>query len=94
MALALNAIIGGGFSRLGYGRRIAIVGATAAGVRLLGFLFQSGAEDEVWLNLGQYLTPLAATWIALAQIFRGKINRHIDITRRPANLAPYVGARA
>ncbi|WP_337188315.1 LPS export ABC transporter permease LptF [Phenylobacterium sp.] len=94
MALALNAIIGGGFSRLGYGRRIAIVGATAAAVRLVGFLFQSGAEDEVWLNLGQYLTPLAATWIALAQIFRGKINRHIDITRRPADPAPYVGVRA
>jgi lipopolysaccharide export system permease protein len=93
MALALNAIIGGGFSRLGYGRRIAIMGAIAAGVRLVGFLFQSGAEDEAWLNVGQYLVPIAATWVALAQIFKGRINRHIDITRRPSTLAPYLEAR-
>jgi lipopolysaccharide export system permease protein len=93
MALALNAIIGGGFSRLGYGRRIAIMGGVAAAVRLVGFLFQSGAEDEAWLNLGQYLVPIGATWVALAQIFRGRINRHIDITRRPPTLAPYLGVR-
>ncbi|MDZ4375932.1 MAG: LPS export ABC transporter permease LptF [Phenylobacterium sp.] len=94
MALALNAIIGGGFSRLGYGRRIAIMGAVAAGVRLVGFLFQSGAEDEAWLNIGQYLVPILATWAALGQIFKGKVNRYIDISRRPSDQTPYTGVRA
>lgn len=94
MALALNAIIGGGFSRLGYGRRIATMGAVAAGVRLVGFLVQSGAEDEAWLNVLQYLVPLITIWAALAQIFRGKVSRHIDITKRPLQLAGRAGARA
>ena len=94
MALALNAIIGGGFSRLGYGRRIAIMGAVAAAVRLVGFLVQSGAEDEAWLNVLQYVVPLATIWVALAQIFRGRVNRYIDITKRPLSAASAAGARA
>lgn len=94
MALALNAIIGGGFSRLGYGRRIAAMGAIAAGVRLLGFLAQSGAEDEAWLNLLQYVIPLATIWAALAAIFKGKVSRRIDITKRPLQLAGRGAARA
>lgn len=81
MALALNAIIGGGFSRLGYGRRIVMMGAIAAAVRLIGFQVQSACEDEAWLNVLQYLVPIAATWAALAQIFRQKVNRYIDITK-------------
>ena len=36
--MALSAILGGGFSRLGYGRRIAAVGGVAAVVRILGFV--------------------------------------------------------
>jgi len=31
-AVALSAILGGGFSRLGYGRRIAVIGGLAASV--------------------------------------------------------------
>ncbi|MBL8772285.1 MAG: LPS export ABC transporter permease LptF [Phenylobacterium sp.] len=91
MALALNAIIGGGFSRLGYGRRIVVMGAIAAAVRLVGFQIQSACEDEAWLNVAQYLTPILATWLALAQIFRQKVSRHIDITKQPLHLT---GARA
>lgn len=94
MALALNAIIGGGFSRLGYGRRIAIMGAIAAGVRLLGFLAQSGAEDEAWLNVLQYAVPLITIWAALSSIFKGRVSRHIDITKRPVQLAGRAAARA
>jgi lipopolysaccharide export system permease protein len=84
MAMALAAIIGGGFSRLGYGRRIAIMGALAVLVRLLGFQAQAAAEDSAWLNLLQYAIPIGATWVALAQIFRGKVSRYIDITRTGA----------
>ncbi|MBW8815897.1 MAG: LPS export ABC transporter permease LptF [Caulobacterales bacterium] len=82
MAMALAAIIGGGFSRLGYGRRIATVAALAALVRLIGFQAQAAANDSVWLNTLQYVVPLGATWIALAQVFRGRVSRRIDI-RRP-----------
>jgi len=89
MALALAAIIGGGFSRLGYGRRIVVIGAIAALVRLLGFLVQSACEDSAWLNIVQYAVPLLCVWGAMAAIFRQKVSRHIDITRprAPAGLA-------
>lgn len=73
MAMALAAIIGGGFSRLGYGRRIAVTAALAALVRLIGFQVQAACDDSAWLNIGQYVVPLAATWIALAQVFRNRV---------------------
>ena len=38
MAMALAAIIGGGFSRLGYGRRIAVMSSLAALTRIIGFV--------------------------------------------------------
>jgi lipopolysaccharide export system permease protein len=70
MAMALAAVVGAGFSRLGYGRRIAVVGASAAVVRILGFAVQAACEDVVWLNAGQYLIPLAAAWWGFGQVFR------------------------
>lgn len=93
MALALCAILGGGFSRLGYGRRIAAMSAIAAVVRLLGFQVQAACEDEAWLNILQYAVPLAATWGALASVFRQKVTRHIDITR-PGPAPPPLQVRA
>jgi lipopolysaccharide export system permease protein len=86
MAMALAAIIGGGFSRLGYGRRIAVMATLAALVRLVGFQAQAAASDSEWLNLLQYAVPLGATWAALAQVFRGRVNRRIDITHRPSRM--------
>jgi lipopolysaccharide export system permease protein len=83
MALALAAIIGGGFSRLGYGRRIVVIGAVAALVRIVGFLVQSACEDSAWLNIAQYAVPLLCIWGAMAAVFRQKVSRYIDI-RRPA----------
>jgi lipopolysaccharide export system permease protein len=93
MALALAAIIGGGFSRLGYGRRIVAMGAIAALVRLVGFLVQSACEDSAWLNIAQYAVPLIAIWAAMAAIFRQKVGRYIDITRPRPGIAP-AGAKA
>jgi lipopolysaccharide export system permease protein len=87
MAMALSAIIGGGFSRLGYGRRIAVMGAIAAFVRILGFVAQAACDDNVWLNILQYLIPLAATGFALRGVFRQRVSRFIDIQRRPARIA-------
>lgn len=93
MALALAAIIGGGFSRLGYGRRIVVIGAIAALVRLAGFLIQSACEDDAWLNVAQYAVPLLCIWGAMAAVFRQKVSRFIDITRaRPE--AALAGAKA
>jgi lipopolysaccharide export system permease protein len=95
MALALSAIIGGGFSRLGYGRRIAWMGAAAAFVRILGFQVQAAAEDEAWLNVLQYVVPLTATAFAFRSIFKQRVSRYIDITRRPTRIAANgIGAAA
>jgi lipopolysaccharide export system permease protein len=88
MAMALSAIIGGGFSRLGYIRRIAVVFAIAAIVRILGFVAQSASEANVWLNVLQYAIPLGAMIVALRSIFRQRVSRFIDISRRPQRIAP------
>jgi lipopolysaccharide export system permease protein len=92
MALALSAIIGGGFSRLGYGKRIAVTGAVAAVVQILGFLALSASEDNAWINVLQYAVPLATIALALRNVFRQRVSRFIDMERRPAAIA--VGAAA
>jgi lipopolysaccharide export system permease protein len=91
MAMALSAIIGGGFSRMGYGRRIAIVSGIAIFIRVLGFIAQAAAEGNVWLNVLQYAIPLLATAFALRSVFRQRVSRFIDIRRRPARIAPLEG---
>lgn len=94
MALALSAIMGGGFSRLGYGRRIAVTGGIAALVRILGFAVQAACEDDAWLNILQYVIPLLTTWLALRGIFRQRISRHIDMSRRGRAAPALAGSRA
>ena len=75
MAMALGAVIGASFSRLGYGRRIAMVAGLAALVRILGFAVQAAADDSVWLNIGQYLIPIAGAWWGFRQVFRNPVRR-------------------
>lgn len=70
MAMALAAVMGASFSRLGYGRRIAVTGAAAAVIRIAGFVAQSAAEDSPMLNVLQYLIPLAAAAWAFGQLYR------------------------
>jgi len=69
MAMALAAIIGGGFSRLGYGRRIAITASLAAFTRIVGFVVQAACDNDAWLNVLQYAVPLLALGLALRSIF-------------------------
>jgi lipopolysaccharide export system permease protein len=69
MAMALAAIIGGGFSRLGYGRRIAVMSGLAALTRIIGFVVQAACSGSVWLNVLQYAVPLLALAFALRSIF-------------------------
>lgn len=70
MAMALAAVLGADFSRLGYGRRIAAVGAAAAVVRIIGFVAQSASEDSPALNVLQYVVPLLAAAWGFRQLFR------------------------
>ena len=84
MAMALSAIIGGGFSRLGYARRIATFCAIAAVVRILGFVAQSASEANAWLNILQYAIPLATTAVALRGIFRQRAARSMTSSIVPA----------
>lgn len=70
MAMALAAVLGGGFSRLGYNKRIAWVSALAVFVRILGFGVQAVCERNAELNVLQYLVPLAATAWGLRVLFR------------------------
>ena len=70
MALAVWAILGGAFSRLGYGRRIALAGGIAAVTRILGFIAVSASESNVWINILQYLIPLGCMAWALQAVFR------------------------
>ncbi|HYF21909.1 MAG TPA: LPS export ABC transporter permease LptF [Caulobacteraceae bacterium] len=79
MSLALAGVLGGAFSRTGYGRRIAQVGAAAAFVRILGFGVLAACADNAWANLFQYVVPIATTWIALRVIFRQKVRRPVPL---------------
>jgi lipopolysaccharide export system permease protein len=64
MALALQAVLGGAFSRTGYGRRIAVAGAQAAGIRIVGFAIQAACDGAPALNVLQYVVPLAPlAWV-------------------------------
>jgi lipopolysaccharide export system permease protein len=64
------------------------MGAAAALVRIVGFGVQSACDDNAWLNILQYLVPLAATAFALRSVFRQRVSRFIDMHRRPARIAP------
>jgi lipopolysaccharide export system permease protein len=91
MAVALAAVIGGPFSRLGYGRRIAIAAAVAATARVLGFAVQAIAIKQDWANAVQYLVPLAVMAAALHLLFR---RRPASDRPAPQPLALAAGARA
>jgi len=70
MAMALTAIMGGQFSRTGYGVRIAKAAAAFLIVRVAGYGIVSASAWNGWLNGLQYLLPIVATAIALRLLFR------------------------
>jgi lipopolysaccharide export system permease protein len=73
MSLALAALVGGSFSRTGYGRRIAIAAALAVVLRIVGFGAQAACDAAPALNILQYAIPLVPTWLAFRQIFGQKV---------------------
>ncbi len=93
MTMALAAVLGGSFSRMGYGKRMAAVGAAAGVVRIVGFGVQAACEDSAWLNVLQYVVPLAAMWWGLSQIFRQKVPARRK-TAKPRKAAPILTGAA
>jgi lipopolysaccharide export system permease protein len=71
VTFALLAVIGGGFSRMGYGRRIAIAAVSALLVRLAGVTVEAICENTPALNALQYVAPLLPGWYAARALFRG-----------------------
>lgn len=67
--IAAAAYLAGDYSRLGYGRRIAIAVGAGLTLRLIGFSVQSGATDDPALNIAQYIIPLIGIVGALATIY-------------------------
>lgn len=93
MGLAVWAILGGTFSRLGYARRIAIAGGVAAVSRILGFISVSASESEIWLNILQYAIPIGTLAWALRAVFRQKPSRFVAPSLR-GRRSPVAGAAA
>jgi lipopolysaccharide export system permease protein len=79
MALAIAGVIGGSFSRTGYGRRIMIVSGSAVVIRILGFGAQAACDAAPALNILQYAIPLVPTWIAFNHLFRQKVTHVIPL---------------
>ena len=91
MAMALAAVLGGPFSRTGYGRRIAAFSAAAITVRLLGFAVLSAAGSSAWINVVQYLLPLGLVWFGFRVLFRQRVDRYVALGAGPQR---FVGASA
>ncbi len=94
VAMALAAVIGGSFSRLGYVRRIMAVSAAAAAVRLLGIAVLAASSGTPTLNVLQYLIPILAALWAFGELFRWPVNRMIFRTGAKPPRAALAGAPA
>jgi len=79
MALAMAAVIGGPFSRLGYMGRIVTAGAVATAARISGVGVQALADSQPWANALQYAIPLTVGAWAFAQLFRQPVARFVPI---------------
>ena len=88
MLLALNAVLGGGFSRRGYGRRITWHAAGAAVVRITGFGVLAACSTNGWLNILQYAVPIGTIIWASRALFRQKIQRYIPLASDRNELVP------
>ncbi|PHS28729.1 MAG: LPS export ABC transporter permease LptF [Robiginitomaculum sp.] len=67
--LALVALLGGDYSRMGYGRRLMVAGSLALFVRLVGFSIEAASAEIPVLNLVQYALPVllgsVSLWLVL-----------------------------
>jgi lipopolysaccharide export system permease protein len=70
MALALAAVLGGAFSRLGYGARIAAAGAAGLAIRVLGFITGAAANGNIAMNVLQYAPPVICFVVCMLVVLR------------------------
>ncbi|MFT3998376.1 MAG: LptF/LptG family permease [Asticcacaulis sp.] len=63
--LAVVGVLGGSFSRHGYGKRIAIVSFAAAAIRIVGFAVEAACADAPVANIMQYVIPLTLIVVCL-----------------------------
>jgi len=70
MLLALATILGAGFSRMGYGGRIATAGGVALLARTLGFAAQSMCGSHPFLNALQYAPPILVGALSVGVLFQ------------------------
>ena len=84
--IALVGVLGGEFSRRGYGRRIMIAGGIALLVRVLPIALQSAAQDEPALNPVQIALPLVVILICSVML-SGKRPKRKRVSIGPSVLA-------
>jgi lipopolysaccharide export system permease protein len=87
MSVALAAVLGGAFSRLGYGTRIAAAGAAGVGVRVLGFIAGALSDGNANLNFLQYAAPLTCFLVCMLIVLRqhpARGPRRAPVARAPA----------
>ncbi|HUO12748.1 MAG TPA: LPS export ABC transporter permease LptF [Caulobacteraceae bacterium] len=92
MALALAAVLGGSFSRMGYQTRIYITAGAATVVRVLGFVAAAASENDPRLNIIQYALPLGCFVISMLLVLRQHPAR--GPKRSPERQAQMAGAAA
>lgn len=80
MALAMSGVLGGGFSRMGYGRRIGAVCGAAAVMRIVGFGAQAACAAAPALNIVQWLIPLAPTLFILWRLTASEAPRPVALS--------------
>ena len=83
---ALLAVIGGSFNRMGYARQIGLAALAALLVRLFGVTIQAACENTVWLNVLQYVVPIAPGIWAARTLFNER-------QAKPKTVAGYGGAQ-
>ena len=84
-ALALAAVLGGSFSRMGYQTRIYVASGAGVIVRVLGFVAAAASERDERLNVLQYAAPLICCLGSLLIVLRQHPAR--GPRRLPATLA-------
>jgi lipopolysaccharide export system permease protein len=85
MFLALTAVIGGPFSRLGYGARIAAAAAAALLARTLGFAAQAASGATPSLNVLQYALPLGVALVCACILLRPASRRIVPRRARTSS---------
>ena len=84
--IALVGVLGGDFSRRGYGRRIMIAGGIALLVRVVPIALQSAAQDEPALNPVQIALPLIVILVCSVML-SGKRPKRKRVSIGPSVLA-------